>query len=350
MAKINEYKVLCENTLYETLNKIDRNGKGIAFVCDKEDYFFGIITDGDVRRHLLGGGLISDKSEVVMNRTPYILYVNQLKSVDYHQIMQEKLIKAIPVLSQDGKLVDVVSIFDKYQVKRTINLPVVIMAGGKGTRLKPYTNILPKPLIPVGDKTITEHIINQFVENGCENFTLIVNYKKELIRTFLSYYDKNVSIDFVEEEQFNGTAGGLALLKDKIQETFIMTNCDILVEDEYYSYVEQHKKENNLITVIAVEKKLQLPYGIIKLDDNRNITKIEEKPNYSVLTNSGFYIIEPQMLDMIPRSRVVHMTDMIEYAVKNGYKVGTYVITEEKWNDMGQIDNLENMRLKFEGY
>lgn len=128
--KLNEYKVLAESTLYETLNKINKNGKSIAFVCDDEDHFLGIITDGDARRHLLNGGTINDKSGFAMNRTPFVLYANQLKTVNCHQIMQEKLIKVIPVLAQDGKLIDVISISDEVQTKRQISIPVVIMAGG----------------------------------------------------------------------------------------------------------------------------------------------------------------------------------------------------------------------------
>lgn len=345
---IGKYKVLVNNTLYEVLNKINKTGQGSVLVCDEEDYFYGLITDGDARRYLLSGGTLTDKAEMIMNRTPLVLYENQINKVNYYQIMQEKLIKVIPVLSQDGKLVNVLSFYDDIANKRQIDLPVVIMAGGKGTRLKPYTNILPKPLIPVGDKTITEHILDQFIENGCSRFTLIINYKKKLIKTFLSYYDKNVSIDFAEEEEFNGTAGGLALLKGKINGTFILTNCDILIEDEYYPYVESHKKEKNLVTVIAVRKDFQLPYGVIKKSENNQIINIEEKPNFSFLTNSGFYIIEPELIDMIPKNKVVHMTDMIEYAIAKGYKVGTYVITEDKWNDMGQLDNLEKMRKMYE--
>lgn len=345
---INKYKVLISNTLYEVLEKIDKLGRGAALVCDEEDFFYGLITDGDARRYLLNGGMMTDKAEMVMNRTPLILYDNQVKKVDYFKIMQEKLIKVIPVLSQDGKLIDVLSEYDSVQTKRPIDLPVVIMAGGKGTRLKPYTNILPKPLIPIGDKTITEHIMDQFIENGCSRFTLIINYKKKLIKTFLSYYDKDVSIDFAEEEEFNGTAGGLVLLRGKINETFILTNCDILIEDEYYPYVERHKKERNLITVIAVKKDFQLPYGVIKQNEKMQIAEIIEKPNFSFLTNSGFYIIEPELIDMIPRNRVVHMTDMIEYAIAKEYRVGIYEITEDRWNDMGQLDNLDDMRKKYE--
>lgn len=345
---ISKYKVLVSNTLYEVFKKIDKSGKGVALVCDEEDCFYGLITDGDARRYLLSGGMMTDKAEMVMNRTPLVLYDNQVKKVDYFQIMQEKLIKVIPVLSQEGKLIDVLSDYDNVQTKRSIDLPVVIMAGGKGTRLKPYTNILPKPLIPVGDKTITEHIMDQFIENGCSKFTFIVNYKKKLIKTFLSYFDRDVLIDFAEEEEFNGTAGGLVLLKGKINETFILTNCDILIEDEYYSYVESHKKEKNLVTVIAVRKDFQLPYGVIKKSENNQIINIEEKPNFSFLTNSGFYIIEPELIDMIPKNKVVHMTDMIEYAITKEYRVGIYEITEDRWNDMGQLDNLDDMRKKYE--
>lgn len=335
-----------KNKVLDALKKINDSGKGIVFVCDENNLFYGTITDGDIRRHLIRGGSLNDTLEGVMNRTPFVAYENEKKDMDYYAFMRDRMIDAIPILNGEGVIVDAISIHDQSQQFCPVNVPVVIMAGGKGTRLQPLTNIMPKPLIPIGNKTITEHIIEKFQRNGCSRFHMIVNYKKEFIKAYFQDHKKDYSLIFYDEEEYCGTGGGLSLLKGKIKETFILTNCDILIDDDYSKYLEVHKKEKNIITLVTVNKKIQFPYGILNFSDDGAIKSITEKPEYSFATNTGFYIIEPEVIQNIPNNTFIHMTDLIHECISNGYRVGQYRIDGKLWTDIGQMQGLEGVYTK----
>lgn len=344
---LQKYIIHTEDTILDALKGMNETATGTVFVCDFQNKLFGTVTDGDVRRYLVNGGNVNVNIMEIVNRAPYVIHNMRDKGVDYQKIMQEKIIKAIPVVDSRGILIDVVSIMDNIRKIDPIDVPVVIMAGGMGTRLQPYTDILPKPLIPIGNKTITERIMDSFMKNGSSRFFMIVNYKKEFIKTYFHDKGNQYVIQFIDELHYCGTGGGLALLKGKIQETFIMTNCDILLDDSYKQYVVRHKECGNIITVVGAKKVIQLPYGVINVDENGNIINMEEKPQYTFLTNTGFYIMEPKILDFIPSDTCMHMTELIEKCIADGYKVGTYQIEEDKWFDMGQLDELEKMKQRF---
>ena len=346
--KLADYIVSPDKTVLDAMNIINQNGREIAFVCDEENVFLGTVTDGDVRRHLIANGEIGANVMCVANKKPYVIRYPRKEYVDYIDIMRKKSFSAIPIIDSEGKLVDAVSVYDEYEVIPPIDVPVVIMAGGKGTRLKPYTDILPKPLIPIGNKTVTERIIDSFRKNGCTRYYMIVNYKKEIIKTYFQYEKREYSLSFIDEDEYRGTGGGLVLLKGVVNETFIVTNCDILIEDVYEKYLKEHKEKKNLVTIVAVKKNMQLPYGIMNVDKNGELLEMEEKPKYSFLTNTGFYIIEPEFLSDIPEEGVMHMPDIIHKYMLEGKRVGVYQIEEEKWLDMGQFDEMERMRQKYE--
>jgi NDP-sugar pyrophosphorylase family protein len=227
-----------------------------------------------------------------------------------------------------------------------MNVPVVIMAGGKGTRLYPYTQILPKPLIPIGEKTITELIMDHFEAFGCKHFDMIVNYKKNFIKSFFIDNEQKRNVDFIEEPQYLGTGGGLKLLEGKYEASFFVTNCDIIVEEDYSEIMKYHKSENNVITIVSAMKNVTIPYGTIEVSDTGQVIKLNEKPNFSFLTNTGFYVLEPHFLDMIPHNTFIHITDVIQRCINMGEKVGVYPISENAWMDMGQLEELEKMREK----
>ena len=346
--ELKEYIVNINATVLETMNRINENAREIAFVCDEERVFYGTVTDGDIRRHLLSGGEVGSSVMCVMNRTPYVIHYPRNEEMDYMEIMREKGITAIPIIDNAGRLIDAISVYDRRVEVPKINIPVVIMAGGKGTRLKPYTDILPKPLIPIGNKTITERIIDIFINNGCSRFYMIVNYKRDFIKTYFQYEEKDYDLTFLDENEYRGTGGGLALLKGKINETFIVTNCDILIDDVYEKYLREHKEKKNLVTVVAAKKNMQLAYGIMNVDKDGELLEMEEKPKYSFLTNTGFYILEPELLDYIPEDTFIHMPDILQKCMQEGKRVGVYQIEEEKWLDMGQFDEMEKMRQRFE--
>jgi dTDP-glucose pyrophosphorylase len=344
---LSQFVVSEDISIIDAMNIIDKNAKGIVFVCNKEKALLATLTDGDIRRHILSGkSLTAPASEAACYQFHALPHESSRQEVC--DICDKFLLNVIPGIDRQGKLV---TLFFKDEhivsVVPKIDVPVVIMAGGKGTRLFPYTKILPKPLIPIGEVTITEHIMNKFVEFGCNKFTLIVNHKKEMIKAyFYETKQSDFSIGFLDEDKFLGTGGGLSLLGAKIKETFFFTNCDILVLEDYGNIYEYHKKSGNLLTMICATKTFSFPYGTVDVGEGGNIRSLLEKPSYTFLTNTGFYIIEPEFLNNVPNNTFIHITDIIQKCIDQGEKIGIYPISENQWLDMGNHEDMEKMTLK----
>lgn len=336
-----------EITIREAMKILDETAKKILFVVEDRK-LVGTITDGDIRRWILNNGDLNLDVKNIVNYNSLTLSEKEKKSAQ--NFMLEKKIQAVPIVDQQNNIIDII-FWDGERIKvdcEKISTPVVIMAGGKGTRLYPYTKILPKPLIPIGDVSIIERIIDRFLDVGCENFYLTVNYKKNMVKAYFDEIEKIYDVKYVEEERFLGTAGSLSLIKDDIKETFFLSNCDILVEADYLDILKYHKEKNNLITVVTSLKHYKIPYGVIKLGDNGSIIDTVEKPEYNYLVNTGFYVLEPEVLKDIPENSFFHITDLINEYISDGKKVGTYPITENSWLDMGEIKEMDRMieRLK----
>ena len=218
------------------------------------------------------------------------------------------------------------------------------MAGGLGTRLYPYTKILPKPLIPIGELPIAEHIINRFYEYGCKRFYLIVNHKKNMIKAYFNEISKGYEVTYIDEDKPLGTGGGLYLLKGKINSTFILSNCDIIVEEDYEKMYQFHKKEDNLITMVCSLKKFTIPYGVVEIGSNGNIESMREKPVMSFFTNTGCYIVEPRVIEELKSECAISFPEIIDSYISHREKIGVYPISERAWMDMGHFDELEEMR------
>lgn len=335
----------------EAMKKIDSCGKKILMVIEN-NILKGVITDGDIRRWILKNGDLDTSVKNIINYNP--IYITKKEKKNAYKIMKKNLIEALPIVNLDGSLKSVIFWSDleldmEDVQQKQIDIPVVIMAGGKGTRLYPYTKILPKPLIPIGDTPIVERIINNFVSFGCKNYYLTVNHKKNMIKSYFNDLEKNYKIDYVEEEKPLGTGGSLYLLSEKIESTFFISNCDILVNADYIDMYEYHKKCKNLITVVCVVKNMLIPYGVISLGDDGAIEQINEKPEYTFLTNTGMYIVEPEVLAIIPKNEFYDFPKAIEYFKNHGENVGVYPITESCWMDMGQIDEMNKMINKIDG-
>lgn len=342
--RLSDYMIEPKHTVVDAIKQIDSNGKGIVYVCEA-GVLCGSVTDGDVRRHILNEGSVNDNVTVIMNQNPLFCYTGELEAA--YEKMYEEYVRSVPVLDEDKKVVDII-FADEISIpdKRQLNIPVVIMAGGKGTRLYPYTQILPKPLIPIGEKTITEHIMSRFEEYGCHHFDMIVNYKKNFIKSYFLDNENPADVDFIDETEFLGTGGGLKLLDGKYRDTFFMTNCDILIEEDYAKIVDVHKQNNNILTMVCAEKNMVIPYGTVEVSEEGQAAALKEKPCFSFVTNTGFYVIEPEFLDMIPENTFIHITDVIQKCIDVGKRVGVYKISEDKWLDMGQMEEMEKMRQK----
>lgn len=340
--KLADFIVEPQVPILETLKKIDKNGRGIIYVCSS-GRLLAVLTDGDIRRHILSNGDLNLDVQRIANKSPR--YVLNEENTNVRDFMKKNLITSVPIVDNEMVLLEI-EFLDKTfsECKPKLNLPVVIMAGGKGSRLYPYTQILPKPLIPIGEQTITEHIMDRFEAFGCRHFDMLINYKKNFIKAYFQDNENMRDVSFIEEKEFLGTGGGLKLLSGHFQSTFFMSNCDILIEENYAKISEYHQKNQNLITMVCAVKNMTIPYGTVDISETGLAVRINEKPNLSFITNTGFYVIEPEFINEIPDNTFIHITDIIQACIDGGKRVGVYPIDEEHWMDMGQLDELERMR------
>lgn len=332
-----------QNTILEAMQQINRNSKGLLFVQDK-GVLLASLTDGDIRRWIIKGGDLQAEVKQVANYQPQYLQEGQAHLA--MPLMKEYGIGAIPLLNERHEITKIV-FQNSVEVKPpefAKDIPVVIMAGGRGTRLSPYTNILPKPLIPIGEYPIAEHIINQFRAYGCNHFYMIVNYKRNMIKAYFDEQQKNYELSFVAEEKPLGTGGGISLLKGAVEDTFILTNCDIMIDDDLTKVYENHVTSGNLITMVCSLKNFTIPYGVVKLGEDGMIVSMEEKPNLSFFTNTGCYFVEPEVINDLEYNEPIDFPTIIEKYMSKGEKVGIYPIGEDAWLDMGRFDEMEKMK------
>lgn len=333
-------------TIAECMQKIDTNTSGILFIVDEEERLAGCVTDGDIRRFLLAGGKMTDPASGAMNPNPKLAYDREEASTLYHK----KNYVAIPVIDADRRLIDIYrGTGSEKRNKASLRIPVVINAGGKGTRLEPFTKVLPKPLIPVGELPIIEHIMNEFQGYDCRDFHIIVNYKRELMKAYFAENERGYEITWYDEQKPLGTGGGLSMLKGKIHDTFFFTNCDNLLTANYERMLEFHRESENAVTMICAYKNFHIPYGVVEMGVNGRLEGMREKPLMSFLTNTGIYIVEPYVIDDIEDDVAIGFPDIIKQQMKKGRKAGVFPVSENEWMDMGQLQELEKMRARLYG-
>jgi dTDP-glucose pyrophosphorylase/predicted transcriptional regulator len=330
-------------SIREAIRQLDETAKKLLLVVE-DGKLVGVVTDGDIRRWILKNQDLSQAINFVMNSSPISITKSEVGQA--FNIMKEKGIEGLPLLDENKQVLDILfwnelgSMEGEKPVKKEV--PVVIMAGGKGSRLYPYTKIIPKPLIPIGDTPIVERIMNQMISFGFIDFYLTVNYRKELIKAYFND-DNRYHLSFVEEKEPLGTAGALTLLKDKITGSFFVSNCDILVDVNYEKLLYHHNKSQNQITVITAMKNYEIPYGVVSLDDGGRIQALNEKPNYEFLVSTGLYVLERDVLDLIPEDIPFDMPDLIRLCLKNGNQVGAYPVMDSTWLDMGEFSEMKKM-------
>lgn len=339
-------EVLCgpEISAKEALKKLDHAETGCLIVTDERDQLLGTLTDGDVRRHILSNKALSDDISDSFNRQPHFLVQEQYPDDMVPENLLADGISIIPVVDAIGKVVDYRKSLE-FQGVPTIdteasdgigNVPVIIMAGGRGTRLEPFTSILPKPLVPVHGKPIIDHIIERFVNQGATNFFLTVNYKSGILKAYFEEHARDYQVKFIEEQTPLGTAGSLAELRGEIEQPFFVTNCDILVKADYGKILASHKVEGFDLTLVACAKEYIIPYGTCDIDEKGELLEISEKPKFDFLVNTGCYLASPSVLSAIPLGTPYDMTDLIADLKKKGHRIGIYPVAEDSWVDVGQ--------------
>lgn len=351
MRRIKNILIGQDITIKQAMKLMDSSQKKILFVVNKENMLLGVINDGDIRRWILKENALDRSVSEAMNKTPVFLKTGYTQE-QAKEIISSTEVDCIPVVNENKKIVTAIWWIDffksKSRRKRTINAPVVIMAGGEGKRLLPFTNVLPKPLMPIGDTTIIELIINKFVEYGASDFYLSLNYKSNLIKAYFSDFQHRYNIDFIGEQEPLGTAGSLRLLKSKLKDTFFICNCDTLIEADYADILDFHKTSKNRLTLVGSMKHYKIPYGVCEIENGGYLRAIKEKPEYDHLVVTGLYVLEPQIVADIPQSSFYQMNDLINSCISKGEKVGVYPVSEKSWLDTGHLEELQELLKKFD--
>jgi len=326
--------------IFQVMKKLGATGERILFVVDSKHRLLGTITDGDIRRGILLGMKINESIKSLYFRKPKVLLKGKYTVEKARNFLRDYKQNALPIIDENNCIVNYFTWKEAFGVnkkqKNLIKAPVIVMAGGKGDRLLPFTKVLPKPLIPINDKTVIEHIIEKFTFYGAKSFFITVNYKSRILKSFFQELQPNYSVNFFDETIPLGTVGGLRAHKSKFKEPFFVTNCDIIVDLDYADFYNFHKKNKNDLTLVASARNFEIPYGICELDNNGKLSKINEKPKQNFLANTGLYILNPKVLSLIPKNKFYHMTQLIHEAKKAGMNVGIYPIDDKKWVDVGQ--------------
>lgn len=345
--KIRELSITPETSLRRALKIMDETYARLLLVL-QDKTFFSLLSIGDIQRAIINNHYLDEPiSNILRSKVNVASPKDDMVKIKA-QMLQNRT-EFMPIVDSENKLIDVIFWKDIFQEKERneekLNLPVIIMAGGKGTRMRPLTHVIPKPLIPIDDKTIIEHIIDNFHKVGCNDFFVSINYKSEMITDFFQKKDKDYNIKFFKENKPLGTAGSLHLLNGKIGQTFFISNCDILINEDYREIYKYHQEFQNELTIVGSFRHYSIPYGTLKTGKEGKLLSINEKPELSFLINSGMYILEPHLIEEIPKNKFFHITDLIEKIMMRNGRVGVFPVSEKSWIDIGEWDKyIENIR------
>jgi len=345
MKEISDKKILesvqisFKSTLHDSIQRMNDSAQKILVVVDNQKKVIGTITDGDIRRGIISGLSMSSLIDCFFNSKPKLLVEDSYKAAS--EIMIQYEIDRVPLLDENGflKKIYILDTVNYVNGVKYVN-KVVVMAGGKGVRLKPITDIIPKPLLPISGKPIIHRIMEVFNKSGFSKFLFTLNYKKDMIKLYLdSIKDDSLNISVIEEEDFLGTAGSLSLIKNIEKQPVFLTNCDILLDIDYGKALKFHEKNNNEITIIGNLQEISVPYGILN-QLNGAFIDIEEKPTLHYTVNTGIYILNNSVIERIPYNKRIDMPDVVNNEKTLGSKIGVYP-THEKWFDIGNWADLQ---------
>ena len=339
IEKINKRSIFPSTSLLDAMKLMDEIKVKTLFVFDKE-HFEGIVTLGDIQRSIIKNIALKEPVSKILDKNKVYGYLSEGEDC-IKEKMRRMRAEVMPIIGELGELVDVWfwnDLFDKTDLtkREKINLPVVIMAGGKGTRLKPITNVIPKPLVPIGDKTILETIMDQFEAIGCTKFYMSVNYKADIIKYYLGQLNHKYDIEFFQEDKPLGTIGSVSLLKGKIHSPFFVSNCDSINEQDYRDVYDYHVENHNDLTIVTMIKSFKIPYGVIETGEDGLMVALSEKPEITYQVNTGVYILNPNCIDEIPEAEFFHITHLMEKIKSRGGRVGCFPVSELAWKDMGE--------------
>ncbi|QXE00952.1 nucleotidyltransferase family protein [Terribacillus sp. DMT04] len=338
--------VTASTSIFETMKIIDQNSSQFAIVTDEKLKLLGTITDGDIRRGILKGLSLEESTSKIMNRNPITITQEHRRSA-IRKLFKENSVRYIPVLNKFEQVTDLY-VSDAYTNQSVLSNKVVIMAGGLGTRLRPLTESIPKPMLTVGNKPILQTILESFIDYGFRQFYYSVNYKKELIKShFGDGTNWGVAIDYLEENQKLGTAGALSLVNKRPAEPFFVMNGDILTKVNYQQLLDFHNENNSVATMCVREIQYNIPYGVVKTEGTA-LRSIVEKPTESYFVNAGIYLINPEVLDLIPNGAYLDMPSLFEELMERQLPTSVFPI-REYWMDIGRMNDFERANSEYMG-
>jgi len=323
----------------EAIRIIDESRLLIALVVDADNRLLGTITDGDIRRGILGSIPLDAPVSKIMNAEPRVTPEGADDSARL-AMMRDVEIDQLPVVNPEGGVIGLILLKDLATAEQGPSNWVLLMAGGTGSRLRPMTESTPKPLLKVGPKPLLETIIECFTEYGFRRFYVSVNYKAEQVKEYFGDGGRwGVEIRYIEENKRLGTAGALGLIPAPPEEPLIVMNADLLTKVNFKSLLDFHRKHKAQATMCVREYDFQVPYGVVNIQ-NHLLAGIEEKPVQTFFVNAGIYVLEPELLRLVPENGHMDMTDLFELLIEAGHDTAVFPV-REYWLDIGRIDDLE---------
>jgi dTDP-glucose pyrophosphorylase/predicted transcriptional regulator len=326
------------STIYSALEKLQQTGEKCLIVVNHKNSLLGTLADGDVRRAILKKINIYSTIKKIYKKNCFSIYADDEIFKKRYEILRLRNLSLIPILSKKREVINYISHSNLPSIKKNkkIQTEVIIMAGGEGTRLRPLTNVMPKPLIPLDGKTVIENIINTFTKYEIKKFYISINFKSAMMKSFFKELSPKYKYKFIEEKKALGTSGSLAYLKPKKKIDYIITNCDTLTDIDFSDFFNFHKKNKNDITILTSSKEFKIPYGICEISSRGILKKIIEKPSQNHLVNTGIYIVNSKILKLIKKGNRLDFNQFIDIAIENKKKISVFPISANSWFDTGQ--------------
>ena len=329
----------------KAIRKINQLGGQSLIVVERKNILKGILSSYDLRKAIINKNILNKNINKIYNKKPKYIFSDEIRKNISDIRFKIKRLGVLPVVDKKTyKIVDILTYRKlknlKFKNSEKINCSVVIMAGGKGTRLKPYTEILPKPLLPINKKPAIRHILEKFDNHGSTKFFITVNYKAGVLKSYFHETQGSFKIEIINEDRPLGTAGSLYYLKNKIKDHFFLTNCDTIVNTNYFNILNFHLKNKNDITIVVAKKIFNLPYGVCNVEKNN--FQFVEKPKLKFKVNVGLYLLNKNILNLIKKKRYLDFNTLLTNSLKMKKKVGYYEIKDRNWIDVGQMDKYKN--------
>lgn len=336
-------------TFKQAIQKLNQTGVKCLVIVDEKNKLLGTLSDGDIRKCLYKKVSLKSKIRKFYNRKPIFYFENNFNLKETTRHMIKKKIDVIPLVDKNKRLIKILTLREIYKQnaiskERLKKTAVLVMAGGFGKRMKPFTDILPKPLLPIENKTAIAHIIENFISIGFKEVFISINYKSKILKAYFEEYKPKIKINFLEEKNQLGTAGAIKFFQNKKFTNLVVINCDVITKFNLSNPIEDHINKKNKLTVFCSSKAFSIPYGACIIDDNHNLIKLNEKPKYNFFINIGIYIINKNLIKFLPKKNTkIDFDELINLLIKKNIKIDTYPVDEKSWVDIGNWNEFKKI-------